>query len=165
MSIFKHNKRTGAAVPEMRKPIPMPPTMFIKDKRIKIIDKRYLNNILCLRSEAVKNFENEVNEALKDGWSLDEIRTIDTNEKSGFVAIMSRYEYEEMEQAKKGKWLTTDAYPHHVYCSECYKTYVTNEEVIQGRGGNYTYCTEAEFCPHCGVKMETEQEAADNESD
>lgn len=58
---------------------------------------------------------------------------------------------------KKGKWLKTDAYPHHVYCSECYKTYVTNEEIIQGRGWERVYCTEAEFCPHCGVKMETEQ--------
>ena len=57
---------------------------------------------------------------------------------------------------KKGKWLKT-AYPHHVVCSECHKIYVTNEEIIEGKGGNRTYCTEAEYCPHCGVKMETEQ--------
>ena len=54
----------------------------------------------------------------------------------------------------EGYWLKTDAYPHRVYCSVCYKTYVTNEEIIHGRSHhNYCYCTEAEFCPHCGAKM------------
>lgn len=72
------------------------------------------------------------------------------------------FEQETETTEKKGKWLKTDAYPHNVYCSECYRVYVTNEKIIEGRGGDYTYCTEAEFCPHCGVKMETEQEAADN---
>lgn len=59
----------------------------------------------------------------------------------------------EAEPIKYGKWLKTNAYPHRVYCSECYKTYVTNEEVIQGRSWETAYCTEAEFCPHCGAKM------------
>ena len=46
------------------------------------------------------------------------------------------------------KWYRTDAYPHHIACSNCYKNYVTNEEII-GR-----YCTTAEYCPHCGAKMD-----------
>lgn len=54
-----------------------------------------------------------------------------------------------------GEWLRTDAYPHRVYCSSCYATYVTNEEVIRGRNRQHcVYCTEAEFCPHCGAKMD-----------
>ena len=54
----------------------------------------------------------------------------------------------------EGEWLKTEAYPKNVYCSLCFKTYVTNEEVIQGRGLEHVvYCTEAEFCPHCGAKM------------
>lgn len=98
MSIFKQKKRTGAAVPEMRKPIPMPPHVnFSRGRRIKIIDERYRSDILCMKNEFVTRFENELNEALKDGWSLDEIHTIDTSNKSGFVAIMSRYEYKEQE--------------------------------------------------------------------
>ena len=58
-------------------------------------------------------------------------------------------------KVKHGKWLRTDAYPHRVYCSVCHKTYVTNEEVIRGRSWEYpAYCTEAEYCPHCGAKMD-----------
>lgn len=58
-------------------------------------------------------------------------------------------------EVKHGEWLKTDAYPHRVYCSLCYKIYVTNEEVIQGRGwGHPLYCTEAEYCPHCGARMD-----------
>lgn len=63
--------------------------------------------------------------------------------------------FERFEEVKRGEWLKTDAYPHRVYCSLCYKTYVTNEEVIQGRGwGHPLYCTEAEYCPHCGARMD-----------
>lgn len=64
------------------------------------------------------------------------------------------YYYERKEP--HGKWLKTEAYPHRVYCSICYKSYVTNEEVIEGRGNvqHFAYCTEAEYCPHCGSKMD-----------
>ena len=65
-------------------------------------------------------------------------------------------------KVKHGKWLRTDAYPHRIYCSVCHKTYVTNEEVIQGRSWEYpAYCTEAEWCPHCGAKMDERGEDAD----
>ncbi len=58
-------------------------------------------------------------------------------------------------EVRHGKWLKTKAYPHRVYCSLCYKTYVTNEEVIQGRSRGFpAYCTDAEYCPHCGAKMD-----------
>ena len=46
-----------------------------------------------------------------------------------------------------GKWLRTDAYPHHVYCSICYKTLVTNEEFLK------RYEIPNNFCPNCGAKM------------
>lgn len=57
-------------------------------------------------------------------------------------------------EVKHGKWVRTDAYPHRIYCSVCYKTYVTNEEIIQGRSWYPAYCTEAEWCPHCGARMD-----------
>lgn len=61
-------------------------------------------------------------------------------------------------KVKHGEWLKTDAYPHRIFCSLCYKTYVTNEEVIQGRSFNRpAYCTEAEYCPHCGAKMDLKE--------
>ncbi len=58
-------------------------------------------------------------------------------------------------EVKHGEWFRTDAYPHRVYCSLCFKTYVTNEEAIQGRSWQHSvYCTEAEYCPHCGARMD-----------
>jgi hypothetical protein len=63
-------------------------------------------------------------------------------------------------EVKHGEWLKTDAYPHRVYCSLCYKTYVTNEEIIRGRSdGHPTYCREAKYCPHCGAKMDLKEGA------
>lgn len=57
-----------------------------------------------------------------------------------------------------GRWLRTDAFPHRIYCSVCFKTYVTNEEVIQGRSWDCPiYAYEAEYCPHCGAKMDGER--------
>ena len=50
----------------------------------------------------------------------------------------------------RGKWLKTDAFPHRVYCSNCYKTIVPNDEYA-------FWCEEImprNYCPNCGAKME-----------
>ena len=62
----------------------------------------------------------------------------------------------DVQEVKHGKWLTTGAYPHRVYCSLCFKNYVTNEEIILERAKepHPIFCTEAEYCPHCGAKMD-----------
>ena len=69
------------------------------------------------------------------------------------------------EPIRHGHWLTTEAYPHRVVCSECYGTYVRNENIIEGRykGDEIVpiYCTEAEYCPHCGAKMDEIVDAGD----
>ena len=31
----------------------------------------------------------------------------------------------------RGKWNRTDAYPHRLYCSVCYKTYLKNDELLE----------------------------------
>lgn len=46
-----------------------------------------------------------------------------------------------------GEWLVTDAYPHRVYCSICYKTNVPNEEILFEKN-EYP-----EYCMWCGAKM------------
>lgn len=33
----------------------------------------------------------------------------------------------DVQPVRRGRWLKTDAFPHRVYCSECYKTYVPND--------------------------------------
>ena len=47
----------------------------------------------------------------------------------------------------RGEWLVTDAYPHRVYCSVCYKTNVPNEEWLFEKN-EYPH-----FCMWCGAKM------------
>lgn len=150
--MFRKNKfPSGAVTPPYIPPMTLPPLdiTYAKSKRIKTIVKH------CTQS---KEFDAEVNDLIKDGWHLDEVRTTNSESLIMLFALLYRYEPAEEQAEKIGKWLKTDAYPHHVYCSECYKTYVTNEEVIQGKGWGTVYCTEAEFCPHCGVRMVTEQE-------
>ena len=48
----------------------------------------------------------------------------------------------------RGEWVVTDAYPHRVYCSLCYKTNVPNEEWLYEKNDYPKYCM------WCGAKME-----------
>lgn len=67
-----------------------------------------------------------------------------------------------VEAERHGHWIRTEAYPHRVVCSECHRTYVRNENIIEGRykGDEIVpiYCTEAEYCPHCGALMDEVEE-------
>ena len=55
----------------------------------------------------------------------------------------------------KAHWEVTDAYPHRVYCSNCYKTYLRNKEWIDELGVPMNYC------PNCGADM---REGNENEA-
>ena len=57
-----------------------------------------------------------------------------------------------VEPIKHGRWLRTDAYPHKVYCSECYATLVPNENWLND------YNLKSNYCPNCGAKMDEQQE-------
>ena len=49
---------------------------------------------------------------------------------------------------KQGEWKITEAYPHKVYCSECYKTYAQEDwEVWKD------FSLSRAFCPNCGADM------------
>ena len=48
----------------------------------------------------------------------------------------------------RGKWNRTDAYPHRLYCSVCYKTYLKNDELLD------RWEFPLNFCPNCGARME-----------
>lgn len=57
-----------------------------------------------------------------------------------------------LNEPKRGEWMLTDAFPHRVFCSKCYKTYVPNDRwqiwVDNELPRNY--------CPNCGAKMEVQ---------
>lgn len=50
------------------------------------------------------------------------------------------------------QWKQTDAYPHWLYCQNCYKRIVPNVEWIE------EYNIPTSYCPNCGAKMETKNE-------
>lgn len=52
-------------------------------------------------------------------------------------------------ERKTGRWLITDAYPHNVYCSKCYKTFAQTHWAVWEDG-----TLPRNFCPNCGARME-----------
>lgn len=58
----------------------------------------------------------------------------------------------ELTEQEHGRWLRTDAYPHRIYCSECYATFIRNDEFLHLEDIPHNYC------PNCGAKMDEQQE-------
>lgn len=56
-----------------------------------------------------------------------------------------------IDPVKHGRWLQTDAWPHNVYCSECYKTVAQAHWKIW-QDGSFV----RNYCPNCGARMQTE---------
>jgi hypothetical protein len=50
-----------------------------------------------------------------------------------------------------GKWRRIDAYPHRLYCSACFRSYLPNDEILQ------MYRIPMNYCPNCGAKMDGEK--------
>ena len=48
----------------------------------------------------------------------------------------------------RGEWEITEAYPHNIYCSVCYKTFAQEHWNIWGDGS-----LPRNFCPNCGADM------------
>ena len=58
----------------------------------------------------------------------------------------------------KGEWLIGSAYPHHVFCSVCHKSYIPNDRWQIWVDGDLP----RNFCPNCGAEM-TEERYAETE--
>ena len=55
-------------------------------------------------------------------------------------------------ERKTGKWIRGEAYPHRIYCSECYKTFIPNDEMRAWVDGDLP----RKYCPECGARMEVD---------
>ena len=49
---------------------------------------------------------------------------------------------------RRGKWLRTTCSPHRIFCSECYGTFIPDDEVKRLKDVPHR------FCPKCGATME-----------
>ena len=71
------------------------------------------------------------------------------------IEIMAEVHYmpaADVVEVRHGRWLTTDAYPHHLYCSVCYKTYAKNAKWVNELD------LPTNYCPNCGTRMDKEDE-------
>lgn len=71
------------------------------------------------------------------------------------IEIMAEIHYmpaADVAPVRHGRWLTTDAYPHHLYCSVCYKTYAKNAKWVNELD------LPTNYCPNCGARMGKEDE-------
>ena len=55
-------------------------------------------------------------------------------------------------EVRHGRWMTTDAYPHHLYCSVCYKTYAKNAKWVNELD------LPTNYCPNCGALMDGKED-------
>ena len=71
------------------------------------------------------------------------------------IEIMAEIHYmpaADVVEVRHGRWLTTDAYPHHLYCSVCYNTYAKNAKWVNELD------LPTNYCPNCGARMGKEDE-------
>lgn len=66
--------------------------------------------------------------------------------------IVASIQAADVVEVRHGRWMTTDAYPHHLYCSVCYKTYAKNAKWVNELD------LPTNYCPNCGAKMDKEDE-------
>ena len=70
------------------------------------------------------------------------------------IEIMAEIHYmpaADVAEVRHGRWLTTDAYPHHLYCSVCYMTYAKNAKWVNELD------LPTNYCPNCGARMGKEE--------
>jgi len=66
---------------------------------------------------------------------------------NGFISAVKNCPAADVRLVVWGKWNRTDAYPHRLYCSVCYKTYLKNDELLK------RWEFPLNFCPNCGAEM------------
>ena len=69
---------------------------------------------------------------------------------TSLAAAISQTPAADVVEVRHGRWLTTDAYPHHLYCSVCYKTYAKNAKWVNELD------LPTNYCPNCGAPMTDE---------
>lgn len=70
----------------------------------------------------------------------------------GVYAVIETFPAADVVEVRHGRWMTTDAYPHHLYCSVCYKTYAKNAKWVNELD------LPTNYCPSCGARMDKEDE-------
>lgn len=71
---------------------------------------------------------------------------------TSLAAAISQTPAADVVEVRRGRWMTTDAYPHHLYCSVCYKTYAKNAKWVNELD------LPTNYCPNCGALMDGKED-------
>lgn len=100
------------------------------------------------------------NDLIRRSEAIDAFQTVEYPWKVSVRRILKQVPAVDAVEVRHGRWLATDAYPHNVYCSECYKIYVQEHwQVWQDKPGDGGI--ERDYCPHCGARMDGRREDGD----
>lgn len=75
---------------------------------------------------------------------------------STFLRVLDITPTADVAPVRHGHWQITDAYPHNVYCSECYTKYAQTHWAVWDDGS-----LPRRFCPNCGARMDGEDDEID----
>lgn len=80
-------------------------------------------------------------------WTIDN----DGEEHDGVTlqSIIDKMPTVDAEPVRHGHWCVTQAYPHTVYCSECFKRFAQAHWQVWEDGS-----LPRDYCPNCGAKMD-----------
>jgi rubrerythrin len=119
------------------------------DKRIAEMEKSYEWKAYAALEESVEGYKVRIAELEKE-----HNKTV--TEIFGEEQLWWENRCKELEAQipKEGEWLRTDAFPHRIYCSVCYKTYVSNDRWQIWVDGDIP----KKFCPNCGARMKGEHD-------
>ena len=87
----------------------------------------------------------------KEGWSLHRTYHKDKATIVYEVKAISEINTADVRENVHGEWRTTDAFPHWLCCTKCYKRLVPNVNWVD------EYNIPTNFCPNCGADMRFSQ--------
>ena len=113
------------------------------DREAFVKDQRHLYCENCARRKGMKNgkmrFVYEIGDAPCRACGYGDV-----------LDDLEDYPAADVRPVRRGRWNRTDAYPHRLYCSVCYKTYLKNDELLE------RWEFPLNFCPNCGADMREE---------
>lgn len=95
--------------------------------------------------ESVLNFQNDLDPCICRSSYNDEM--FSATKDADLVRFICSIPAADVVKRKTGRWRTTDAFPHWLYCDQCSKRIVPNVNWIE------EYNIPTNFCPNCGADM------------
>ncbi len=81
------------------------------------------------------------------GWAAKLVNAV----KDDMKEVISEIQTVDAVPIRHGRWIRGITYPHYIFCSNCYRTYVPNDESEMWKDQTRLPRT---YCPECGALMD-----------